>query len=282
MENGTLKMKNQTPEFSRQSQQGHYSSGFQNSFKRFFMIFLSRTALSILLAMALPAGAIAQSLLMVFRDKPPYSFIDNGVAKGFLLERTRRVLSLAGIEAEFREMPPKRIFFEIEKNEQMICSFGWYKIPEREKYARFSAPIHQDKPHIVLAGPQSASVVRKHGTLAALMSDPALTMAGAGGVSYGPELDPIISKFAGKVDLSLQSPLQVVKKIAAKRADFMFIDQEDFNYLTESSVDFRNDGLVRIDYPDMPEGLKRYILCSQRVNENTMQKINAAIGKVSG
>ena len=232
--------------------------------------------------MALPASAGAQSLQMVFRDKPPYSFIDNGVAKGFLLERTRRVLNLAGIAAEFLEMPPKRIFFEIEKNEQAICSFGWYKIPERERYARFSAPLHQDKPHVVLAGPRSANAVRKHGTLAALMSDPALTMAGADGVSYGPELDAIISRFAGKVDLSLQSPLQVVKKVAAKRADFMFIDQEDFNYLTESSVDFRNDGMVRIDYPDMPAGLKRYILCSQRVHENTMQKINAAIGKVSG
>lgn len=239
-------------------------------------------ALASVLALALPLGASAQSLLMAFRDKPPYSFMDNGVAKGFLLERTRRVLSAAGVEAQFREMPPKRLFFEIEKNEQAICSFGWYKIPEREKFARFSVPLHQDKPHVVLVGPGSGGAVRKHGTLKELMADPALVMAVADGVSYGPELDQLILKFAGKVDLSLQSPLHVAKKVAARRADFMFIDQEDYGYLTESSADFRNDGLVRIDYSDMPAGLKRYILCSQRVSDDTMQKINAAIVKVNG
>lgn len=239
-------------------------------------------ALASFLTLALPLGASAQSLLMVFRDKPPYSFMDNGVAKGFLLERTRRVLSAAGIKAQFREMPPKRLFFEIERNEQAICSLGWYKIPEREKFARFSVPLHQDKPHVVLVGPGSVGAVRKHGTLKELMADPALVMAVADGVSYGPELDQVILKFAGKVDLSLQSPLHVVKKVAARRADFMFIDQEDYNYLTESSADFRSEGLVRIDYSDMPAGLKRYILCSQRVSDDTMQKINAAIVKVNG
>ncbi|MDP2368732.1 hypothetical protein [Rhodoferax sp.] len=55
------------------------------------------------------------------------------------------------------------------------------------------------------------------------------------------------------------------------------IDQEDYDYLTESSADFRGDGLVRMDYADMPAGLKRHILCSQRVSEDTMRKINAAI-----
>lgn len=219
---------------------------------------------------------------MVFRDKPPYSYMDNGAAKGFLLERTRRALTIAGVEFQFREMPPKRIFLEIEKNEQAICSFGWYKIPERERYARFSVPLHQDKPHVVLAGARSVGAVRKNMTLKELMSDPSLIVAGADGVSYGAELDQMLLKFAGKVDLTLQSPLQVVKKIAAQRADFMFIDQEDYNYLTESSVDFRGEGLVRIDYPDMPAGLKRYILCSQRVSDDTMQIINAAIVKVNG
>lgn len=238
--------------------------------------------LSSLLALVLPLGASAQALLMVFRDKPPYSYMDNGAAKGFLLERTRRVLTIAGVEFQFREMPPKRIFLEIEKNEQAICSFGWYRIPERERYARFSVPLHQDKPHVVLAGARSVGAVRKNMTLNGLMSDPSLIVAGADGVSYGTELDQMLVKFPGKVDLTLQSPLQVVKKIAAQRADFMFIDQEDYHYLTESNADFRGEGLVRIDYPDMPAGLKRYILCSQRVSDDTMQKINAAIVKVNG
>jgi uncharacterized protein (TIGR02285 family) len=221
--------------------------------------------------------ANAESLLMVFRDKPPYSYVENGAAKGFLLERTKRIAGRAGIEFQYREMPPKRIFLEIEKNEQAICSFGWYKITEREKYARFSVPIHQDRPHVVLAGARSADAVRKRATLRELMADRALVLAAADGVSYGSELDAMISAFPGKTDRTLQSPLQVAKKLAAQRADFMFIDQDDFDYLTASNADFRGDGLVRVEYPDMPAGLKRYILCSQQVGENTMRQLNAAI-----
>ena len=214
---------------------------------------------------------------MVFRDKPPYSYVDNGVAKGFLLERTKRILGRAGIDVQFRELPPKRIFLEIEKNEQAMCSFGWYKIAEREKYAKFSVPMHQDRPHVVLAGARSVDAVRKRSTLRDLMKDRALTLAAADGVSYGTELDALIAAFPGKADRTLQSPLQVAKKLAAQRADFMFIDQDDFDYLTASNADFRGDGLVRIEYPDMPVGLKRYILCSQQVAEDTMRRLNAAI-----
>ena len=237
----------------------------------------ARAALALLVLLALPCWALGEPLLMVFRDKPPYSFIDKGVAKGFLLERTRRVMGRAGLDTEFHEMPPKRIFLELEKNEQAVCSFGWYKLAEREKYARFSAALHQDRPHAVLAGARSVSAVRKHGALKGLLGDASLRLAVVDGVSYGPELDALILAFPGKIDRTLQSPLQVARKIAAERADFMLIDRDDFDYLSESSADFHGSGLVRVDYPDMPAGLKRYILCSQRVGEDVMRRINAAM-----
>jgi len=238
---------------------------------------LVRLILTVFAAPFFSCWAMADALLMVYRDKPPYSYLENGVAKGFLLERTRRVLSRAGLEAEFREMPPKRIFLEIQKNGQAICSFGWYKLAEREAYARFSEPLHQDRPQAVLVGPRSVETVRRHTTLKGLMSDSALTLASAAGVSYGSELDAMISAFPGKIDSTLQSPLQVARKIASQRADFMFVDQEDFDYLKESNADFGGSGLVRIEYPDMPPGLKRYILCSQQVGGETMRRINTAI-----
>ena len=44
------------------------------------------------------------------------------------------------------------------------------------------------------------------------MADPALVPAVADGVSYGPELDLMISTFAGQVDCALVTPAQVAKK----------------------------------------------------------------------
>ncbi|MBT0663710.1 transporter substrate-binding domain-containing protein [Geobacter pelophilus] len=229
------------------------------------------------LVSALPQTVLAEPLKMAFRDKPPYSYLENGVQKGFLLERTQRILSRAKIESKFIILPPKRIFQDIQNNVEPVCSFGWYKIPEREKYARFSIPMHQDRPHVILASPNSAQKLLRHKTLKNVMADSTLLLAVADGVSYGPELDTMIAAFPGKVDKALQSPLQVAKKLAINRADLMFIDQDDYDYLMETNAEFKSTGTVRITYPDLPAGLKRYILCSQKVDEGVMRKINAAI-----
>ena len=227
-----------------------------------------------------PRPVCAEPLTIAFRDKPPYSWVDNGVQRGFLLERTRRIFDQAGIRTQFIDLPPKRIFLELQNNAQPICSFGWYKIPEREKYARFSQPMHQDRPHVVLAGPRSSDEVKQHRTLKNLLAAPDLTLAVVDGVSYGPEIDLMISRYPGPIDRSLLSPIQVAKMVAVKRADFMFIDQEDYDYLVATNPEFRDDALVRLDYPDLPAGLKRYILCNQKVSEATMARIDTAIGKV--
>ena len=229
----------------------------------------------------LPGLASAQNMTMAFRDKPPYSYVDNGAPRGFLLERTQRILDLAGVKAKFVDLPPKRIFLEIQNNTQAICSFGWYKIPEREKYAKFSQAIHQDRPHVVLAGPRSADEVKKLRSLKALLAASGLTLAVVDGVSYGPDIDGLIAKFPGTVDRSLVSPIQVAKKVALKRADFMFIDQEDYDYLLATNPEFKDAGLVRIDYPDLPLGLKRYILCSPQVSDETMAKVDRAIARLA-
>lgn len=230
-----------------------------------------------LTGVSLTHGARPEPLIILFRDKPPYSYIESGEQKGFLLDRMRRVLKLARIDAQFSDMPPKRIFSEIEENKQRICSFGWYKIPERERYAHFSQPLHQDRPHLLLAGEKSAPAIRRHLTLSSVMKDSRLRLAAADGVSYGPELDVMISSFPGKIDRALIPPLLVAKKIAAGRADFMFIDQEDYDYLVASTPEFRAAGLVPVSFQDTPPGLKRYVLCSRMVETETMNRIDAAI-----
>jgi polar amino acid transport system substrate-binding protein len=238
-----------------------------------------RVLAAVLAALAIwaPAAGAAEPLLMLFRDKPPYSYLENGVYKGALLKKTERVLARARIEAKFAVLPPKRIFKEIEDNAAPVCSFGWYKIAEREKYARFSAVLQQDRPHLVLVNAASAKKLRRHKSLKAVMSDPSLTLAVAGGVSYGPELDAMIEKFPGEVDRALIPPVLVAKKVANGRADFMFFDQEDYDYLIEKDPQFRESGMLSVRYPDRPAGLKRYIICSRQVSEDTMRKINAAI-----
>lgn len=237
---------------------------------------LARRLLLTLLAVG-ASGAGAEPLLMLYRDKPPYSYQDKGVAKGYLYELTARTMARAGIDTRFEVVPPKRIFLALQDATQAVCSFGWYRLPERERYARFSAPMHQDRPHVILSGARSSAAVRRHTSLQSLLQDPQLILATADGVSYGPELDAMIAGFPGKIDSALIPPLQVAKKIAARRADFMFIDQDDYDHLLATEPEFKAAGLLRLSYPDLPPGLKRYILCSQKVTPDTMRRIDAAL-----
>jgi hypothetical protein len=76
------------------------------------------------LQMTFPASVRCEDTLrMVFREKPPYSYTENGVQKGFLLERTRQIVNKSGLKVAFEVVPAKRIFAEIEANAEALCSF---------------------------------------------------------------------------------------------------------------------------------------------------------------
>jgi len=230
---------------------------------------------------AIPAVASAQPpLVMVFREKPPYSYVEQGRQKGFLLERTRHIVEKAGLTATFEVLPTKRIFAELEANQRPICTFGWYKNRDRERYAKFTQPIHLDRPHILLASSRSLPAIKPHKSLKSLLSDPSLTLAVVDGTSYGPELDAMIGRFAGRVEKGLVSPQLVARKVAGNRADFMFMDQDDYEYLLATNSEFANEGLVRVEFPDLPPGLRRYILCSKSVDNDVIARLNGAIARL--
>jgi len=221
-------------------------------------------------------ASVAQRITVEYRDKPPYSFTDRGQPAGFLLKRTIEILKLARVEAVYVEMPLKRIMNDIQANQDELCSPSWYKLPEREKFARFSLPIHQDKPHVVLASGAAAPALRAHASMAAMMADTRFSLGVVEGVSYGPELDKAIAAMARPPIRAVISPMQLAKMVAVRRADYMLIDQEDLNWIdTKGEINALN--LVRINYPDAPEGLKRYLMCSRQVEPRTMERIDQAI-----
>ena len=217
---------------------------------------------------------------MVFRDKPPYSYLREGKPTGFLFERAARIMKAAGIPVRWREMPPKRIFRELQANTRRVCSFGWYRTAQRERFARYSRAIHRDRPHRILAGPHAIDRIRRHQSLASLMADASLTLGVVDGVSYGDDLDARIAGFPGDIDKSLQSPIAVARKVALQRADFMFIDHDDYDYLIGTDQDFKAQGLTVLSYAGMPPGLERHILCSRKVGTEEISRIDSAIAEV--
>lgn len=221
--------------------------------------------------------ALAQaSLVIEYRDKPPYSYTEGGRPAGFLMERTARLLKRAGVEPRYAEVPIRRTLQHLQANQAALCSPGLYKNPEREAFARFSLPIHRDKPHVVLAHTHAVAQIRAVTRVAQLFADPSLQPGVLDGVSYGQQLDQYLAAAAKPVVRAQLTPLQLARMVAARRVDYMLIDEEDLGWLRKDP-EFAPLPLVHVEFADMPRGELRYLACSQQVAPQTMDRLNQAI-----
>lgn len=219
-----------------------------------------------------------EPITVTWRIKPPHQYLENGVEKGILLERAKQVFSNAQIPHRFVEEPAKRIWSNFSGGSKNYCSFGWYRIPERETLVQFSEVFHTDPPHTLLVSPAAAKQVAAHRTLKSLMSDPSLTLGIVDAVSYGPELDTMFTTTKNKVERSTTLPMIMARMVAANRASYMLIDREDWEYLKDKEESLSQT--TQMDLQGMPAGLNRYIVCSKDVTAEQMRKINTALLKI--
>lgn len=232
--------------------------------------------LALMTALTSAATATAQPLAVEYRDKPPYTYTEGGRPAGFLLERTARLMKRAGIEAHYAEVPIRRTLMNLQSNQAPLCSPGMYKVPEREAFARFSLPIHRDRPHVVLAHASAAARIRTMARVAQLFADPGLQPGLLDGVSYGQQLDQFLATAARPATRAQLTVMQLARMVGMRRVDYMLIDEEDLAWLRKDP-DFKPLQLVRLEFGDMPRGLSRYLACSQQVSPQTMDRINQAI-----
>ncbi len=217
----------------------------------------------------------SEPLTVAWRNKAPYHYIEQGVEQGFLLERARHIFAAAGIATQFVQQPAKRIWHSFEQGAQGYCSFGWYRLPERERIAQFSQPFHSDPPHIALVNTAALPAIRAHGSFANLLGDPRITLGLVDGVSYGANLDRLIAASHNRIEHATVDPMVMMHMVAAHRVDYMLADRADWDYLRQHEGNL--DTITEQHFDDLPSGLQRYIICSKDVAPELMNRINQAI-----
>jgi polar amino acid transport system substrate-binding protein len=231
----------------------------------------------------LQASALATepaALTVAWRDKPPDYYMDKGQPRGFLLERAHRIFAAAGIPARFVNEPQKRIWANFEHGARNYCSISWYKLPQRERVGNYSDPMHIDRAHSVLIAPAALARVKAHPTLASLLADSTLILGAIDGVSFGPELDARVAHGANLIMRRTVSTAAMTRMLSVDRASFMLLDRADGEFLL--STDASLNVLELHDFPDMPRGVTRHIVCSKDVAPETMARINRAIAAIGG
>lgn len=235
--------------------------------------------MGVVLLTILIGTAQAHTITVAWRDKPPHQYLENGQEKGVLLELTHKVFSEAGLSSRFVEEPAKRIWQNFANKTPNYCSFGWYKIPERESLVQFSEAMYRDPPHTLLVASPAMSIVSTHTNLKSVLSDSRLTLAIVDGVSYGEQLDQLLASSKNKRLHVTASPAIMVRMINANRASMLLIDREDWHYLRSKDASLQE--IHQVDLEGMPAGLDRYIICSKDLAPEIMMKINLALAKLS-
>ena len=232
-------------------------------------------ALTLLLLFCTGSMAFAEPLSVVFPHRPPFNHIENAQPAGMLYELTARIFADAGIEAAFSEMPPKRILLEMREPESRLCSFGWFKNPEREAFAKFTLPIFQDKPLVALILKKNAARFASKALLKEVVADTSLTLGVVAGWSYGDYVDGLIRQ-GNPTAATIVNSRELGLMLAGERFSYCLVRPWEVAGIIACSG-LQPEEVLTLPFADLSESNKRYILCGRGVPDAVIDRLDASI-----
>lgn len=236
-----------------------------------------RLRLLLLALLLLPLPALAgEEMDVLCIEKPPYYFSDSrGRPRGFLVERAGQIFSRAGITPLFRSASTSQVL-EAMRAPEPSCSLGWFKTPERERFARFTLPIHTDHPLELLARASDAPRFQGLSTLAAVVASGRFTPGRIAGHSEGEAVDAILTPLESRTVFVQGEETQLYRMLQEGRFDFILTAPEETGY-TLALLDMSPDDFLVLPLHDVPRGNNRHIMCSWSVPPETIRRLDTAI-----
>jgi polar amino acid transport system substrate-binding protein len=236
---------------------------------------LIRTVLAAVVLFATASSAWADDdLTIYFHQRPPYSAKQaDGSVKGITADIVTQAMSVAGIPYRWEELPSARQMEVLKRDEGRACGLGWFKRPEREQFAKFTAAIYHDLPTIVVA---RSTDKRFAGTpsIDALFADQTLTLLTKTGYSYGGEIDRKIAEHKPRARADSSDNRIMLGMVSRERVDYMIMAEEEAKMLLAQS-DFAGLSIFHLANP--PSGEYRYLMCSKSVPDDLIARINQVI-----
>ena len=221
-----------------------------------------------------PLLASAQ-LTLHYNERPPYLVGNGGELSGLVGSLAADAFKAAKLPYQLQLTPTARQLHIIRRNDGQDCALGWFKNSERLAYAKFTKPIYRDRPMIALMEATNRKA-QKDLTIAEILKRRDLVLLVKQGYSYGKQLDELVARFdPPRVAVSVEN-LQMLRIILAGRADYMFVAPEEADGLISvSGIDPARLG--RLSFSDAPNGEWRYILCSMKVGDEVIERLNQVI-----
>jgi uncharacterized protein (TIGR02285 family) len=232
---------------------------------------------AVLALVAFTGGAWAEDELVIYyHQRAPYSARQaDGSVRGITADIVAKAMAAAGIPFRWEESPSARQMDVLQYDRVPACGLGWFKRPEREAFAKFSAAIYRDLPTIVLARAKDTRFAGMP-SLDALFANKALTLLTKTGYSYGAVIDAKILAQKPKARADASDNRIMLGMVSRERVDYMIMAEEEAKDLL-SQAEFADAGLAIYHLADPPEGEFRYLMCSKSVPDALITRINAAL-----
>lgn len=232
--------------------------------------------LGLLAVSACPAAAEQVRLTVLFHVRPPYSYYgtDHRVA-GLLFTPVSKALDKTGIAADWVEMPPARQVEEIKRADRAICGLGWFKRPEREAFAIFTAAVYRDRSPVVIARKDDGRFADGM-SLQDSFRDSSRTLMVKTGYSYGAVIDGWIKDLQPRADTSSVDNDKLLGMIAQQRADYAIMAPEEAEDLLQAEPPL-GAALHAVRPGDAPKGERRYLMCSKSTPPELIAQISASL-----
>ncbi len=200
-----------------------------------------------------------------------------GVPQVPMAERVARWLADAGLRARWEPVPLKRGLHELQTLGEPLCVLGAFRTPERERFARFSAAIHTEEPHVYIAQAAVAARLRAHGDARKALNDPSLRLLVYDGVSYGTALDRWIAERPGSPLRAHAGRSRALDMLARGRADWMIGTPDELRTMQAAGDPRGAAGFELVRLPGMPPPVTRHLACSLQVPATWMTRLDRAI-----
>jgi len=232
------------------------------------ILFIWITGISVCKAQELPIS-------VHYNERVPYLITTPEGVKGLTGTPVALAFKNANIQYTWKKTPPKRQLKILKDNSGLDCIAGWFKNSEREKFAKYTHFIYQDKKQIALTKSDNKKLYNHMSTDAALSSQ-GISLLLKDGYSYGAFLDKKIIQYRPTIYKSTIGNIAMLKMLQHNRVDYFFISYEEADSLIESSG-IPKSNFKYISFSDMPKGEKRYLLCSKKVGDDIIERLNSAI-----
>lgn len=201
---------------------------------------------------SLPAIALAEKLVFVTSEFPPYVLMENGQLTGIHVEVIREICKRSGIEPDIQAVPWKRALKEVSEG-RAACIFSPKKTEERETFLYFPSDAFDAEKTVLLA--LKGSDIKASG----LDDLKGKNIGMVRGYSYG-------EKFDNNADIEkteCDNDAQMIKMIDKKRFPLIIGEEGNLKLLAKKQG-------VQLETVCVLEAIPNYITFSKALGERGM------------